>query len=203
MIILLSITTLAVSFQKPRIQNDPQGPYIPKNLTPYVPTSYGGGIAIFNLTNGQPIPVQQTPVQQTPVQQTPVDYIDIYTTIDYQNFVYKSGTNLTIPLYLKLISQTRSTANVTIDPHNPFTLYCSQSLGFNKGEILLNDYMHYDYNGILELKNGTLAKVLLTISIPSGLWPYPEPTHIPFNLLGVDSDFPISIVPRFSGEIDL
>jgi hypothetical protein len=63
--------------------------------------------------------------------------------------------------------------------------------------------MHYDYNGILELKNGTLAKVLLTISIPSGLWPYPEPTHIPFNLLGVDSDFPICIVPRFSGEIDL
>jgi hypothetical protein len=192
-IILLSITALGACYQKPRIQNDPQGPYIPKNLSPYVPIT-GGGITVINETNGQPIPVHQTPV----------DYIDIYTTIDYQNFVYKSGTNLTIPLYLKLISQTRSTANVTIDPHNPNTLFCSQSLGPNMGGILLNDYMHYDYNGTLELKNGTLANVLLTISIPSGMWPYPEPTHIPFNLLGVDStDFPMFIVPRFSGEIDL
>jgi len=172
--------------------NGYMGPYIPINLQPFSPAN--GGVSVINLSTNQ--------TESSP--QKPVDYIDIYTTKDYQNFVYKAGTNLTIPLYLKLISHTKSTANVTIDPHNPFTVFCSQSLGFNKGEICLNDYMKYDYNGTLELTNGTLAKVMLTISIPSGLWPYPETTHIPFNLLGVDSvDFHVYIVQRFNGEIDL
>ena len=64
--------------------------------------------------------------------------------------------------------------------------------------------MKYDDNDTLELRNGTLMKVMLTISIPSGLWPYPETTHIPFNLLGIDSnDNHVFIATRFSGEIDL
>ncbi len=190
--LLVSITALGTYFQKPRIENDPQGPYIPKNLQPFAPAT-GGVVAINFATN-----------QTESVPQPPIDYIDIYTTKDYQNFVYKAGTNMTIPLYLKLISHTKSITNVTINPHNPFTLFCSQSLGFNKGEICLNDYMKYDYNGTLELRNGTSTKIMLTISIPSGMWPYPETTHIPFNLLGVDSvDNHVYVVTRFSGEIDL
>jgi hypothetical protein len=193
-VILLSVTALGASSQKPVLENDPQGPYIPKNLPPYEPVYGDGGVVVINMTTNQPISTSQKPI----------DYIDIYTTKDLQNFVYKAGTNLTIPLYFKLISQTEVTASVTIDPHSPFTLRVTQSLGFNKGEILLNDYMHYNYNGTLDLKNGTLTKVLLTISIPSGLWPYTETTHIPFNLLGIDSmDNHVAIVPRFSGEIDL
>jgi len=92
---------------------------------------------------------------------------------------------------------------IRIDPKDPMTLTCMKSLGPGKGGIMLNDYFHYSPQGSITLPRDELVEVTLTICVPGGLWPYPEPTSIPFNLLGVDCEGPLVIVPRFRCEIEL
>jgi len=184
--VLASITVAGAAYYKPRLD----APYIPRDLT-YTPI-FGGGITIIDMTTNQTI----TPKVST-------DHIDVYTTYKFFDFKYKAGENVSIPLYFKYISDTRSDTVVKIDPQDPMTLQCMASLGPGKGGIMLNDYFHYSPQGIVTLPRDELVEVTLTICMPGGLWPYPEPRSIPFNLLGVDSGGTVLIVPRFSCEIEL
>jgi hypothetical protein len=182
-VLLASTTIVGAIYYQP--QKD--APYIPKNLAFY-PVS--GGITSIDLTTNRTI---------TPT--VPNDHIDVYTTARYQNYEYKAGNNITIPLYLKFISDTKNTTTIVIDPQNPMTLTCTVSLGLGKGSIKLNDYFHYTPSGVIKLQRDELVKVTLTMDMPEGLWPYNHPRVVPFNLLGVDSD--VIMVLRFKWEIDV
>ena len=65
---------------------------------------YAGGVTALNSATNQTI---------TPI--VPIDYIDVYTTAQYQNFKYTARENVTIPLYLKFISDTKNSTTITID----------------------------------------------------------------------------------------
>ena len=168
-IILLTSTTAAGAFY---YQTRQDVPYIPTNLE-YVP--FSGGISLFDFVTNQTIPGIVSN-----------DHIDVYTTSRYQSYTYKAGENVTIPLYLKFISDTKNSTTITINPQDPMTLRCEVSLGPGKGGIMINDYFHYAPEGVIKLK---------------GLWPYSDQRVVPFNLLGVDSNVPM--VPRFNWEIDV
>lgn len=184
-IILLTSTTAAGAFYYQPRQDTP---YIPINLA-YTPI-YAGGVTVIDLTTNQTI---------TP--NVPNDHIDVYTTSRYQSYTYKAGENVTIPLYLKFISDTKNSTTITINPQDPMTLRCEVSLGPGKGGIMINDYFHYSPEGVIKLQRDELVKVTLIIDMPKGLWPYSDQRVVPFNLLGVDGNVPMA--PRFNWEIDV
>ena len=162
-----------------------QTPIIPENLS-YVPIIAGG--ATIDSTN-QTLPLFISD-----------SHIDVYTTAAFQNFTYKTGNLVSIPIYFKFISSTKNSTIITIDPQSPYTLNCYVSLGPNKGRILINDYINYSSKGALLLKNGTLVQITMTINMPKGLWPYNRPLKVPLDLYGIDSEVPV--IMRFKGELD-
>ncbi|MDP2901140.1 MAG: hypothetical protein Q8O47_09245, partial [Candidatus Bathyarchaeota archaeon] len=117
LIILTAVTLLVSTTVAGALLQQPNRDvlYIPENLE-YVHIS--GGISFFDFVTNQTIPGIVSN-----------DHIDVYTTSRYQSFKYKAGENVSIPLYLKFISDTKNSTTITINPQDPMTLRCEVSLG--------------------------------------------------------------------------